>query len=430
MKRLLCLLGLLLLSSMLFANGSGDESASDRSKTDLELQIFIGGYGNEVWDAMIDGFRKAYPEYNLIINSGPKVNHEMRTRWVSNDPPDFIVVDGDDGGLFQTLWNEEQFMDLSSFMETRTLSDGKTLADKVVPAFLKSQKEIINGKVFIAPYVSYYWTFWYDDRNFGAKGIEIPDTVDEFIAYSKKSDTPLFAYAGVYPGYLSNPFFLSGIASEGGAELASAVYMGDRDAIRHPAVLRTAENMVKLIDAGVFMDGTVGLNHIESQMELLNGGALFVPSGTWLESEMKNDIPDGFTFRPMPSITRSSETQDYGASGGFNGFAIAKNAKNPEGAQDFISFLYEDEQVINWVNTTSAPTPLIIADPSQLKLTDGVKAVLEWMSRDDININAPIQYAAPSVEYSKTMEDSTNALVLQKITAQEFIDLIYEAAGK
>ena len=205
--------------------------------------------------------------------------------------------------------------------------------------------------------------------------------------------------------------------------------MADPDAVGNPATRRAVDKMVQLIDAGIFMDGTAALSHIESQMELLNGGALLVPSGTWIESEMKNDIPEGFTFRSISSLTRSDETQNFGATGGFTGFAIAQNAKNPEGAKDMISFFYEDDQIIHWVNSTGAPTPLIVADPGRLELSDGVKATLEWMSRKDVNVSAPVRYASASVEYTRTMSQGINALVLGEMTAEEFIESLYDAIG-
>lgn len=430
MNKLYFLLAVGLTAVAVYAGGDGDaESPVSGDKIDLEAQIFIGGYGNEVWNTALEAFKEAYPQYNLIVKSGPKVNHEMRTRWVSNDPPDFVNVDGDDGGLFQTLWGEKQLMDISSFMEERTISDGKTLAEKVVPGFLSSQQLAADGGVYLAPWFSYYWTFWYDERNFGGMGREIPDTIEEIIAYNETSETPFVAYAGVYPDYIANPFFLAAVAGEGGSDLATALFMADPDAVGNPATRRAVDKMVQLIDAGIFMDGTAALSHIESQMELLNGGALLVPSGTWIESEMKNDIPEGFTFRSISSLTRSDETQNFGATGGFTGFAIAQNAKNPEGAKDMISFFYEDDQIIHWVNSTGAPTPLIVADPGRLELSDGVKATLEWMSRKDVNVSAPVRYASASVEYTRTMSQGINALVLGEMTAEEFIESLYDAIG-
>lgn len=45
------------------------------------------------------------------------------------------------------------------------------------------------------------------------------------------------------------------------------------------------------------MEGTVALNHTQSQTDMMMNKALFIPNGNWMENEMK-DAPraDGFEF--------------------------------------------------------------------------------------------------------------------------------------
>ena len=56
-------------------------------------------------------------------------------------------------------------------------------------------------------------------------------------------------------------------------------------------------NIQKIAADGYLMEGTVALNHTQSQTDMMMNKALFIPNGNWMEGEMK-DAPraDGFEF--------------------------------------------------------------------------------------------------------------------------------------
>ncbi len=56
------------------------------------------------------------------------------------------------------------------------------------------------------------------------------------------------------------------------------------------------------------MSGTEGLTHTESQAEWLQGKAVFIPSGTWLENEMRDLTPEDFNMvvKPVPGAQDAS----------------------------------------------------------------------------------------------------------------------------
>ena len=57
---------------------------------ELELQIFSGGYGSEIWERAIAGFQEENPDLVITANIDPNVNEQMLTRWMQDDPPDFV----------------------------------------------------------------------------------------------------------------------------------------------------------------------------------------------------------------------------------------------------------------------------------------------------------------------------------------------------
>lgn len=78
-------------------NGSDDtenEITDEDIAGDLEIQYFVGGYGDEWWKEVIEDFKAEYPNVNVIEHAGPDINTEMNPRWISSDPPDIVYIDG------------------------------------------------------------------------------------------------------------------------------------------------------------------------------------------------------------------------------------------------------------------------------------------------------------------------------------------------
>lgn len=88
--------------------------------------------------------------------------------------------------------------------------------------------------------------------------------------------------------------------------------------------------MAKIGTDGYLMDGTVALNHTQSQTDMMMNKALFIPNGNWMEGEMA-DAPraDGFEFGlTCAPVLDDGETRYVMSS--VEQFEIPANAKNPE----------------------------------------------------------------------------------------------------
>lgn len=64
-----------------------------------------------------------------------------------------------------------------------------------------------------------------------------------------------------------------------------------------PEAMEVLENIAKIGTGGYLLEGTVALNHTQSQTEMMMNKCLFIPNGNWMENEMA-DAPraDGFEF--------------------------------------------------------------------------------------------------------------------------------------
>lgn len=109
--------------------------------------------------------------------------------------------------------------------------------------------------------------------------------------------------------------------------------------------LKVFQNMAKIGTDGYLMDGTVALNHTQSQTDMMMNKALFIPNGNWMEGEMA-DAPraDGFEFGlTCAPVLDDGETRYVMSS--VEQFEIPANAKNPELAKEFLRFLYTEDSV-------------------------------------------------------------------------------------
>ena len=187
---------------------------------------------------------------------------------------------------------------------------------------------------------------WYTTDLFESKGWDVPETWDEFFALgdiAKEEGRALFTYQGIYPGYLELLF--PAIASAAGPEALERIFNYEEGSFNNEEVLKVLDTIARIARDGYLMEGTVALNHTQSQADMMMGKALFITNGTWMENEMA-DAPreEGFEFALVaPPIFNKGDDRYILAS--YEQFSIPAHAENIELAKEFIRFLYTDESV-------------------------------------------------------------------------------------
>ena len=78
-------------------------------------------------------------------------------------------------------------------------------------------------------------------------------------------------------------------------------------------MLKALSHIKEIADKGYLLEGTVGMNHTESQTEMMLGKAAFITNGTWMENEMQ-DAPreDGFEFaqKAINNLAQAGKRKD------------------------------------------------------------------------------------------------------------------------
>ncbi|MGZ9587030.1 extracellular solute-binding protein [Paenibacillus marinisediminis] len=418
---------LLLISALLvtLAAGCGEKKKSGTSG-EFEIQYFVGGYGDAGWKRILAAFQKKYPDLKIKETAGPKINEQTKPRWIQGDTPDFVYIDGAGSNATQMVL-DDQLMDLTDYIKQAKNADGNLILDEL---YLKPID--YSGKIYTIPFVFGSWGVFYDQKFFDDNSWKAPADFEGFMSVSKtikdsgKVTAPLI-YTGMYPyyfhgGILDSAFVVNNNNDTSILKDMSALKEG---VFKSDAVKKALDQMVAIRDSGIVDPASAAINHTDSQMLFLQHKNAFIPNGLWLENEMKKDVPADFQFSFLPSITQApggkSVAIPFTATVG-----ISKKAKNPEAAKAFLEFLFQKESAIAWAEETGALSNLKV-DLENSKASSLVKTAMKVYSSDQ-TIVAP--FVELNADVDKVKQDSTLALMIGKITPDDWMNRMEEAAAK
>ncbi|WP_096190759.1 ABC transporter substrate-binding protein [Evansella halocellulosilytica] len=393
-------------------SGDGDISG------ELEIQYFVGGYGDSWWKEVISDFQEQYPDVTIIEHAGPNINDEMRSRWVADNPPDVVYIDG--AGSSETQMVEDgQLMNLTDWVQEIEV-DGTPLLDSFIVEPAK-----YDGEIFSLPLVFDTWGTWYNKAAFEAEGYEVPTDFDSYMstmdAIQENEGISPFVTTGQHPYYFLRGVLTPAFGAAGGDELLADIVTGAEGVWERDEVVHTMEKVAKMQEAGHIDEGFGALNHTQSQMNFLLGENAFVPVGFWLPNEMANDVPDGFEYGFIPSPIQDPG-EPYAIVPDLRPLAIAENANNPEAAKAFVEFVFTQEYATLFSEHTGAMMNLMGVD---LSSNDNVPPYL-IEANEMINDPDTVQiYHRPhpmSSDLETPLGNALTSLMLGNMTVDEFIE--------
>lgn len=410
-------------------NQTNTNSANNKDiKGDLELQIFVGGYGDDFWNEAIEGFKKEFPNINIIKRMGANVNQEMAPRWMSGDPPDFAFVDGPEFLDDKVLRKGGMLLDLKDWFNTSKTLDGSALIkDNIYKGFMR---EYEGGEIYYAPYIFGTLGMWYNSKLFKDNNLQVPTNFDEFLSLApilKTKNIALVNYPGQYPTYLYQGFVRENLALLGGQkifndidELKPGVFVSDPfyKSMYKLEVLAKTDN--------AFLEGTLEVNHIQAQTDWLQGKSAFIPNGMWLENEMRVSIPADFEMKFIPSLIQD-KGQRYAICAYSHNLCIPQKAKNPQAAKEWLAFLYREKNLSRFTEITGIPTAYKM-DLSESNVSDRGINVQKWIA--DPNIIIIYDEKSLDNRIGKILDDSINDVVAGRINAREACERIQQEADK
>lgn len=391
---------------------------------DFEIQYFVGGYGDAWWKKVVADFQTANPDLKIKVSAGPKINEQNKPRWIAGNPPDFVYIDGPELNDRQMV-EDGQLEDLTEWIQSAQNIDGAPILD-----LLAQQPQQYDGKIYNIPLVLNSWGIFWDKAFFQEKGWAEPTDFQSFLDVSAKISadgvTP-FIHTGKYPYYINGAFLYPAIVSANNDDYTILQDMASNkvEAYQSPAVLKALNQIVELRDKGFIDKASIQINHTDSQMMFLQHKDAFIPNGLWLPNEMSKDVPEGFQFGFIPSITQSAGGKVV-ANTSTATVAVAKNGKNKEAAKAFLQFIFSAAQASQWAELSGAPSN-IKGDISSSNAPSFVKDAARYLTDSNTVVIPTITFSA---DVDKAMQDATDALTINTITPEEWVTRVTDVVKK
>ncbi len=313
----------------------------------LDVVIFKGGFGDDYAIYVNENmYGKLYPDSQITYAGIQRLGEQLQPRFVAGEPPD--VIDNSGAGELDTaaLVAEGQLADLADLLAAPSYdTEGATFAETLVPG--TQEAGVFDGIQYFLNWSLTVYGIWYSSTYMEANGYEYPQTWDDMLALCeeiKGSGVAPWVTTGVHPQY-ARQFVFDQMLWKHDPQAMIDIENLEADAWKAPAVSEVLEALYQLAERGYLLEGWEGLDHIQSQNEWLQGRAVFIPVGTWLENEMKDSIPPDFNMviAPTPSLPGDKIPFTGIFAGGGEKFIVPSQGKNVQGGKEWLRLLFSRE---------------------------------------------------------------------------------------
>ena len=352
------------------SSGSENEETNTAEKTDdnpfgvdkaaaLSVVIFNGGYGDDYAKFHEKLYNKVFPDAKITHKAITDVKQQMQPLFNAGNPPDVLDNAGAEAMPISTLADTGQLSDLSDLFAAPAIGfDDMTVEDTLNAVAIESGQ--YDGKPLVLNYALQVYGLWYDKALFDEKGWTPAETWEDCMALGeeiKGAGMAPVAYQGKYPYYIEQVLWDMAV-KHGGPEVAYAIDSLEPGAWENESVKAAAGAIAEMVEKGYFLDGTEGLDHIQSQTAWNEHKAAFIPCGSWLENEQKEVAPEGFetTLAPTPLFDGAKLPFETGRVEAAEAFIVPAKAANVPGGLEFMRQMLTKEGAAEFTKLTAAPT--------------------------------------------------------------------------
>lgn len=393
----------------------------------LDVVIFKGGYSDEYAINVNDNiWPNLYPDSKITYIGTQRLQEQFQARVVDGNPPD--VMDNSGAGNFSTtsLYNDGNLADVTDLMAAPAYGqDGVTFADSLAPN--TQLNGMYDGVQYVLKYVYSVNAVWHNQALFDEKGWTYPQTWDDMLALCQtikdEGEYAPWTYAGLYPQYM-RAVFDQLVFKSGGWEAQLKLDNIEADAWTQPVVKQAMDAVAALYTNGYILEGTEGLSHTESQSFWVQGEAVFLPCGSWLENESKDDfaaVPDfKLVVNPVPSLT-AEDALPFAATQVTAGedFIVFARGKNVQGGKEWLRLLFSKEGAKFFSEATKSLT-VVNGSSEGLDLGSAFASVQEVIAAAGNDVFVP-RWPGYYVDLKELSEVSFNELLTGAKTSDQVI---------
>lgn len=405
-----------------------DESATVAHRDgNLEVRVFAGGYGVDFYQKCAREYEEGHPGVKIDLQGDPRIWEQLRPRFAGGDPPG-LTFPGWGMDNYSLIYEHQALPLDDALLTTPYGADRGTWRDSFLPGLLKLGE--YEGQTYLVPYYLTLNGWWYNVNLFKENGWTPPRTYDELLTLGEKIKAKGIApltYQGKYPYYALQGFVFPWAISQGGIEAFHDVEALKPGAWKSDAFLQAAQKVDDLRKKGFFQNGANGMSHTEAQMEFMNGRAAMIPCGTWLESEMKKQLPPGFRMEFfLPPTVSGGKGDPSTVQVGIEPWLIPSRGANTALAVDFFKYLTSAKKAREFVLAKGTLTAIRGSNDGELpetlrKPAEALRgAKTTWTTR----------YSQWYKALQNSIETSMAGLLQGSNTPQQFVDQIEAAAEK
>ncbi|NRF92864.1 extracellular solute-binding protein [Paenibacillus frigoriresistens] len=414
-----------------------ENGLSKTEKVTLKIGFFMGGYGREWFDYAVKSFQAKYPNVSFDVTASADMKNMIQTKVsAGNDNDMFDIFNTTPPSGAQGIISLAEAGKLEPFddMFDKKLPDvpGKAMKELMMPGLAESFTKV-NGKVYEFATSSSYGGLFFNKTLFEQKGWnQNPKTWAEFndlLAKIKADGLAPITFPGVYPTYYDwafGPAKLFELADiKGNADKVIENYKTyNGPQFTSEESLEHWNRLYELGKKGYFPEGLPALNHTQSQMQVIQGQAAMVSTGSHVENEMKKTTPEDFKWGFMAVPFRDKVEQKLWIRSGITNFQYMWAGKpdlNKKWSKEFILWLMTlDNQQFAAEKAGALPMRKDLIDDSSkvVKLSTSAQAILKYIKDNDARSYKPhrtVSISDPNLaKANKMMEEATVKIVLGK----------------
>ncbi|NUQ69529.1 MAG: extracellular solute-binding protein [Chthonomonadales bacterium] len=419
--------GLILLTVLCAATlvACGPRRGSESKEGELNVALFKGGYGTDFFEEAAKEYEAAHPGKKIKVWGNPRVWEQLRPLFVAGTPPDLTWPGW--GMDYWPLVYEKKVIPLDTYLDGAPYEGRGAWRDTFEPSLLALGQH--EGKQYMLPYFFSINGWWYDKALFAKHGWTPPKTWSAMLALCGKIKAAGIApitYQGKYPYYAIAGFLVPWAISHGGMQVFDDCQNLKPGAWKSPSMLEAARRIKQLMDLGYFQKGANGMSHTEAQMEFVTGRAAMIPCGTWLHSEMREQLPkDGFemTFFLPPALD-DGKGDPTAVAIGIEPWVIPTDGKNRALAVDFYKYLTTPEKARQFVEQKG--TLMSVKGSDQATMPPYLEAPAAVFRAAKVTYSS--EYAQWYPALGKASQDAMSALMTGESTPEQFVQRLEDAA--
>ncbi|WP_428390094.1 extracellular solute-binding protein [Mucisphaera sp.] len=361
----------LLLLTLLSLN---HHALADQQPTEVQAMLFARG---------LEQIAREYERQNtgvrILYSQDPRIVDKVRVRILEGSFPEVSDAPVNYGRLIEA----GKIQPLDEFLDAPRGPGQPTWRETFLPGSFDRFR--YNGQNYGIPLWYSTYGFWYNRKLFREKGWQTPETWDELLALCEQIQAegdgiaPI-AFQGQYPQYL-HQLINTTLYQLGGRDYFEAMQKGQEGTYDHPVMIEMLRLVRKLADEH-FQPGAEGMSHTQAQLEFFRGNTAMVMCGTWLLTEMADQIPDDFEvgFFKYPYVP-GPNAEPTAIAGGTGYYFVFSAAPNPEAAVEFMRFATAPEQAA--IIAGNEQRPVAIRGVNQTALNPDLRevaAVLETVT--------------------------------------------------